>query len=384
MTTLPPARLDWLADQVRLWQADGILDAGQSEAILGRYSAAPHRLPLVRLLLALGAVFVGVGVIWLVAANLESLSPTVRVVLVALAWLAALVGGEHLADRRASAPLVGAVRLLAALLVGALVFQAAQALQVPAYEPVLVGCWAAAALVHAYAVGAVLPLLVGASTGTIYVLWSTLAEAWSGLGFVVALGSVGLGALALAAVHGRWLPAFAPVWREVGALLALVAVVVGSFPPVVREDWEPTTGTWVLVGAALAVVLLAAVRGERVDRAEVGGALLALLGAVALVLWEAGADGAADLGGADVTHAVLGLALCAGASIALAVDGTVRASGRLVLLATVALVVVTTLQAFTVFAPVLEGAWLFLLLGAVLAGTGLVVDRGRRRLAAAL
>jgi uncharacterized membrane protein len=102
------------------------------------------------------------------------------------------------------------------------------------------------------------------------------------------------------------------------------------------------------------------------------------------VLWEAGADGPADLTAADVTHAVLGIALCAGAAVALAVDGTIRPSGRLVALATAALVVVTTLQAFTVFAPVLEGAWLFLLLGAVLVGTGLAVDRGRRRLAAAL
>lgn len=386
MTTLSPGRLDWLTDQVRLWQAEGLLDAGQSEAILGRYTAAQHRLPLVRLLLALGAVFVGVGVTWLVAANLESFSPTLRVALVALVWLAALVGGEVLADRHASAPLVGAVRLLAALLVGALVFQAAQTLQVPAYEPVLLGCWAAAALVHAYAVGAVLPLLVGVSTGTAYVLWATLDAGWSGLAFVVSLGAVGVAALALAAVHAsRPGPrGFAPVWRETGALLALVAVTVGAFPPVVREGWEPGAGTWVLVGTALVLAGLAAVRGSRLDRAEVGVAVLALLGAGALVLWEAGADGPADLTAADVTHAVLGIALCAGAAVALAVDGTIRPSGRLVALATAALVVVTTLQAFTVFAPVLEGAWLFLLLGAVLVGTGLAVDRGRRRLAAAL
>lgn len=384
MIPVSPARLDWLTDQVRLWQAEGLLDAGQSQAILGRYTASSHRLPLVRLLLALGAVFVGIGVIWLVAANIDSVSPLVRVVLVAVVWLAALAGGELLASRAASPPLVGAVRLLAALLVGALVFQAAQTLQVPAYEPVLVGCWAAAALVHAYAVGAVLPLLVGVSAGTGYVLWATLDHAWSGLGFVVALGAIGLGAIGLAAVHGRWLAPFAPVWREAGALLALVAVTVGALPPVVREDWEPGAGTWVLLAAAAAAAVAGAVRGTRVDRAELGITVMALAGAVALVLWEAGADGPRDLTGADVTHAVLGIALCAGAAVALAVDGTLRRSGRLVVLATAALVVVTTLQAFTVFAPVLEGAWLFLVLGVVLVGTGLAFDRGRRRLAAAL
>ena len=386
MTTISPPRLDWLSDQVRLWQGEGLLDAEQSEAILGRYAAATRRLPLVRLFVALGSLFVGVGLLWLVAANIESLSPGVRVALVAVAWLAALVGGEVLAARSSarSSLLAGAVRLLATLLVGALVFQSAQTLQVPAYEPVLLGCWAAAALVHAYAVGALLPLLVGVSTGTVFVLWQSLETAWSGLAFVVALGSVGLAALAVASLHARWLPAFGAAWREVGALLVLVAVTVGAFPPVVREGWDPQAGTWVLVALALLLAAIGLVRGERLDRVEIAVGLTALLGAGALVLWEAGSDGSADLSGADVTHAVVGIALCAGAAVALAVDGTLRASGRLVVLATAALVVVTTLQAFTVFAPVLEGAWLFLLLGVVLVGTGLAFDRGRRRLAEAL
>jgi uncharacterized membrane protein len=384
MSTIPPARLEWLGEQVRLWQGDGTIDARQAETILGRYAASTRRLPLVRLLTAVGGLFVGVGVIWLVAANIESLSPTVRVAAVAAVWLAALVGAEVLADRNAAPPLVGAVRLLAALLIGALVFQAAQTLQVPAYEPLLLACWAVAALVHAYAVEALLPLLVAVSTGTVYVLWASLETAWSGLAFVVSLGGYGLAALAVAALHARWLPTFATAWREVGALLVLVAVTVGAFPPVVAEDWEPGTGTWVLLAAAGLLGATGLVRGTALDRAELGVGAAALAGAAGLVLWEAGADGTADLSGADVTHAVLGITLCAGAAIALAVDGTLRPSGRLTVLATAALVVVTTLQAFTVFAPVLEGAWLFLVLGVVLVGTGLAVDRGRRRLAEAL
>lgn len=384
MTTISSARLEWLEDQVRLWQGDGTIDARQSEAILGRYAASTRRLPVVRLLTAIGGLFVGVGVIWLVAANVESLSPTVRVAAVAVVWLAALVGAEVLADRNAAPPLVGAVRLLAALLIGALVFQAAQTLQVPAYEPLLLACWAVAALVHAYAVEALLPLLVAVSTGTVYVLWASLETAWSGLAFVVSLGGYGLAALAVAALHARWLPTFATAWREVGALLVLVAVTVGAFPPVVAEDWEPGTGTWGLLAAAGLLGATGLVRGTALDRAELVVGAAALAGAAGLVLWEAGADGTADLNGADVTHAVLGITLCAGAAIALAVDGTVRPSGRLTVLATAALVVVTTLQAFTVFAPVLEGAWLFLVLGVVLVGTGLAVDRGRRRLAEAL
>lgn len=382
-TTLTPARLAWLTEQVDDWRSAGVLSPDQAETILGQY-AAGRRLGLVRLLLGIGATFVGVGVLWLVAANLESFSPGARVVFVAVLWAAALGGAETLAARGVSGAVVGAARLVAALLVGALIFQAAQTLQVPAYEPLLVGAWAAAALLHAYAVGARAPLVVGVVAGATFVVWSTLDSQWSGLGFVIALALVGLVALALAALHGSWLPAFAPLWREAGALLVLVAVTVGVLPFVTTEGWTPGPGTWALLAATMALAAAGALRGSSLDRIEVGVAAVALVGTVALVLWEAGSGGRSDLDGAAVLHAVLGIALCAGVAVALAVDGTLRDSSRLVALATAALVLVTTLQAFTVFAPVLEGAWLFLLLGAVLVGTALTFDQGRRRLAAAL
>ena len=215
MTTTTPARLSWLSGEVRSWQAAGLIADDQADAILAGY-AAGRRLSLVRLLLAVGACFVGIGVLWLVAANLESLSPTARVVLVATVWLTALAGGEVLHARSTPAPVVGAVRLLAALLVGALVFQAAQSLQVPAYEPFLLACWAAAALVHAYAAGAVTPLLVGVVTGTVYTLWAVLGSAPSGLALVLTLATVGLAAVGLAAVHDARTPEFARAWRLSG------------------------------------------------------------------------------------------------------------------------------------------------------------------------
>ena len=229
MTTTTPARLSWLTGEVRSWQAAGLIGEDQADAILAGY-APGHRLSLVRLLLAVGACFVGVGVLWLVAANLESLSPTARVVLVATVWLTALAGGEVLHSRSAPAPVVGAVRLLAALLVGALVFQAAQSLQVPAYEPFLLACWAAAALVHAYAAGAVTPLLAGVVTGTVYTLWAVLGSAPSGVALVLTLATVGLAAVGLAAVHDARTPEFARVWRLSGVGLLLLSLVVGAVP----------------------------------------------------------------------------------------------------------------------------------------------------------
>lgn len=378
-----PARLAWLADEVQAWREAGVVDGDQAAAILAGYSPG-RRFSLVRLLTGVGAAFVGIGALWLVAANLESLSPLARFVLVTLVWVAALAGGEALQARSAPPPAVAATRLVAALLVGGVVMQAAQSLQVPAWEPTLVGWWSLAALVHAYAARAVPPLVVGVLAGSAYAVWAPLDAGASGLGVVLALGVVGVGALALAAPHERvGLPVFARVWRESGLVLVLASLVVAAVPWTTAGERPATSALVLLLGAGSALVVLGLLVGGPGDRVEVLGALAALGTALVLVAWEAGAD-AEVVTGPDVAHAVLGVAACAVACIAVAATGTLRDDRRLVALATTALVVVTTLQAFTVFAPVLEGAWLFLLLGLVLVGTGLVFDRARRHVTAAL
>ena len=383
MTTTTPARLSWLTGEVRSWQAAGLIGEDQADTILAGYSAG-HRLSLVRLLLAVGACFVGIGVLWLVAANLESLSPSSRVLLVGAVWLAALVGGEVLHARSAPTPVVGAARLLAALLIGALVLQAAQSLQVPAYEPSLIGCWAAAALVHAYVVRAVAPLVIGVVAGTGYTLWAVLGSAPSGLALVLTLAAVGLAATALAAVHDTGSPGFAWVWRLAGTGLLLLSLVVAAVPgldlgadPLPLDLVVGLVATALLVGAGLLV-------GDRLARAELAGGTLAVALGAGLVVWQVGEYAASDPTATDVVRAIAGLAVCATAAVAVAVVGTWRESTALVALATLALVTTTALQAFTVFAPVLTGAWLFLLLGALLVGVGLGFDRLRRQVATAL
>src|SRR3712207_4167781 len=62
------AQVSWLTAQLTAWQAEGLLDDVQAARISGRYHT-DHRSPLARLLLTIGAAFVGVGLIWLVAAK---------------------------------------------------------------------------------------------------------------------------------------------------------------------------------------------------------------------------------------------------------------------------------------------------------------------------
>jgi uncharacterized membrane protein len=379
-----PAQLEWLGRELTIWQADGLLHDDQADAILRRYHAT-RRFSLARLLLALGAVFVGVGLIWLVAANLDELPPLLRFFTVASIWLALLVAGEvlHAKQLRVPSQVVGSVRLLAALAFGAVVFQAAQSLQVPAFEPLLVGLWGAGALVHAYAVRSFGPLLVGIPTLVTWFVWQVLWDAPSAFSAVLALAVVAVAAVSVGALHELGLRRFGPVWREVGAGLALAALFAAALPFVTMSDFE--WNGWLVAGLVLAAVAAASaislVRGHA--RLEPIGALAILAISVLMVLWDAG-DDAEVLTLVDWAHAAVSVVVYVAVAVGVAVLGILRNSWRLTALATVGLVVFTTFQSFAVFAQIIQGAWLFVALGLVFLGTGFLFDRARRELAATL
>ena len=206
----------------------------------------PADVSLARLLLGLEAAFVGVGLIWLVAANLGQLPPLLRFTAVAAIWFALLVTGEALHARRSRlpSPVVGSARLLAALAFGAMIFQAAQSLQVPAYEPGLVGLWGLGAVVHAYGVRGLGPLLVGLPALVVWFLWQVMYEAASPFALVHGLGVVAVLGVSVAALHDRRLPSFGPPWREVGAALALTVLFAAALPFVTVEDFAGVVGSW--------------------------------------------------------------------------------------------------------------------------------------------
>ena len=145
---ISPRRLAWLQRELVQWREEGIVDVPVAERIAARY-AAGRRMVLGRLALGLGAAFVGIGLIWLVAANLDQLSPWTRIVGITAVWLGAVVIAEVLAHRNGPAPATGTARVVAAMAAGAVVFQAAQSLQVPAYTSGLLGVWAGGALAYA-------------------------------------------------------------------------------------------------------------------------------------------------------------------------------------------------------------------------------------------
>jgi len=390
MSTVSPGQLAWLEGELAGWQADGLVTVETAEAIRARYVAS-RRFSLITLLLGLGAAFVAAGLIWLVAANLDRLSPLLRFVVVTALWLGLVVAAEALAERRQrtgdrASPVVGAARLLAAAAFGAVVFQAAQSLQVPAYSASLVGWWGLGALLYAYAVAGVAPLMLGVAVSAVWFTWQSADAADGVLGFVAAMLFGAVAASAVAVTHGpHRRPYFAPPWRVWAAFLALLGLFVAALPGFSvpeRRGWSLGL-TISAVVVALALVGTALI-GDRVDRAELGLVSVATLGGIGLVAWPMPEDLTEALSAQTTARAVIAVLVYLVLAGAYAVLGTRRDLPALTWLATASLVLFTTVQSFAVFAPITSGATLFLLLGLVLLVTGYLVDRGRRRLIAEL
>ena len=382
-------QLAWLHDQVVDWQAAGIIEPHQASAITGRYRLVADpgaKVSLGRILLWLGGAFVGVGLIWLVAANLAQLSPTTRFAVVAVLWASFLVGSEVLDARHASRALTGAIRLLAALGFGALVLQAAQSLQVPAFEPVLLGVWSAGSLLHGYLTRSTMPFLVGLLTG---VYWWIAQPMWadgSSFGAVLVLGAGTVVAASLATIHDARLDAFAWWWRLTGAALALATLFAAAIPGIHGDEvvWTGWLVAELVVAALVAAAALAvAVRRGQLAWVEPVGAVAVVAASALLTMWDTGTD-VTDVGPDQWAHAGLSVLAYVGLAVGLVALDAVRQHRALTWLAMTALVVFTTFQSFAVFAPIVTGAWLFVVLGTVFLGTGFLFDRARRELAQAI
>lgn len=436
---IAPRMLRWLTAQLAEWSREGLITDAQADAIAARYTAST-RLALLRLVVGLGAAFLAVGLLWLVATNLDRLSPQLRFAAVCALWLgfvalgeaarsrATLSSGPHAAS--GSPGLAAVCRVLAAAAFGAVIFQAAQSLQVPAYESRLVGFWALGALAYAYATRSRAALGVALAAGLTWFGWFVGESAGSQpVGTVMTLaGSVA--AASVAVLHDTALrrapgaalanaaggplgePAgFGRAWRLVAGIVALVGVFIAALPAVSLEaaPW-PTRASW-LLGAA-AVVTVAALfavlltrritspgapgatgstgsgtsaAGRRGPLGELAAAVLIAAAAGALSWWRTGGglDALLQQGGptaeqwARTAVAVLVFVAAAGWQ---AVLGAARDQGELTAVALAALVVFVTVQSFAVFAPIVSGATLFLVVGAVLVGSGLGAERLRRSL----
>lgn len=366
---------------------DGLVGHAEGQAIEAHCSNA-LRARAARTVLLIGAALFGVGIIGVVAANLDvdEIGPLVRSLLVALVWLALAVLAEAVRDRGTAASLANPIALLAAIAYGATIFQVTQSLQVPAFEPALILAWALGSLVYAYATRHSGPLVLGVGALAGWYVWELAERADVGAAIVLGLALAAPLAAAVAALHeGTARAHFTGPWRFAAALLGLAAFGVLAIGPL--ED-SSVPGSIVFVAIPVVVVsLLAAVRGDGRQRVEIVGALLAAAGAITLVALtpEAGRDvflfdGATDGARSSVVaHALVALGLFLVYAAAIAYLGTINGAWALTGVGIGAILLFFISQAVALTLSLGSTAWLLLGVGVLLAACGVLADLLHRR-----
>ncbi len=377
--------LRWLRSELDYFTAAQVISRESADAVLASYAEPSARFSLIRLALALGGTFAGIGVIWLVAANLDQLSPLARFALVTALWLISL-GVVWWLDQRRPGPLVEVAQGVSALAFGAVIMQSAQSLQVPAYTPALVGCWSIGAFALAYLARGLAPLLVGLITGVIWLVW-LLGERADGPQ-PVAIGFLVAGAIAAAAAHLHHIHAplrFSTPWRLVGAGLSLIGLFIACVPTdqIGMADWTLPMIAAVAVAALVAIAATVSTRVDGVQRFEPVAGLAVLAVGAGLGSWVSG-NNPSHVTVNDWAHSGVAVVCYVAACVWFAVVAILRKSTLLMTLAVLGLVLFVTFQSFAVFARLIQGGWLFVVLGVVFVVTGLLAERGRRELAEAI
>lgn len=385
--TVTPGRLRWLEAELGRWREDGLIDQSTAERIAAGYGAGT-RPQVVRMMLFVGAALVGVGVIWLVAANVDirQVGPLARFAGVAALWVGFVVAGEVVSGgwRGRFGGLAEPLRMLALLAYGGAIFQAAQSLQVPAYEPSLLLAWSLGGLGYAYATRAAAALTVVIATIVGWYVW-TLLDGGDGPAVLLGLALAAPVAAGAAALHdGGSLARFAGPWRFAAAVLALAAMFAAAVPSVAhgRTGSSLPIVLGALAGTAIGAVAIA--RNGRRAVPEVAGALAVALALGLLIVVapdtyvEPFSSRAPET--AQTLYTLLAAALFLAASVGVAVVGIGRGARRLTDLAFAFLLLFVAVQSFGTLASILSGAGLVLAAGAVMLTVGILLDRGRRRL----
>lgn len=116
---LPPEHGEWLRREVGEWTREALIQKDQAGWILARYglmeTETPRslkRVPMIRIIAALGAVLVGIGVLLVMGANWEEIPRFGRLVLLMFATGGCYFTGYALAHGRGKQPAVGTALLL--------------------------------------------------------------------------------------------------------------------------------------------------------------------------------------------------------------------------------------------------------------------------------
>ncbi len=157
LSTRMSRRTRWLRDQIGTWLDEGLIDAGQVEALRARYPVSDQDTPWSRIIVSsVGAIVFGLGIILFFAYNWADMHKVTKLALVFGAVLAAHGTGFYLsASADAKRSLVESLHVMGTMLFGAGIWLVAQIYHIDEHYPNAFFVWGIGALALAWAMPSV-------------------------------------------------------------------------------------------------------------------------------------------------------------------------------------------------------------------------------------
>ena len=315
-----------LRDEIRRWEADGVITADQADSIRARYPAEPADSPdavggsaignrVVSIIAIMGAVLIGLGIIAFIAANWSEIPKMAKLALMVVGTPALYAIGYFTAYRFGYPRIGLAVLLLGAIAFGASIHLVAQTYHVPVNHPNLVPFWFLGVIPLAYItrsrsmMGLSIILFVAAAGFRSQQWLPELIETELSLTIPAAL-VLGIFLFSAGRLHSRfgYTVPFARLLDISGLLLVAVAIYVLSF----NFLWEQLDGEdisfaflsleyWLVIavaGVAVAAFLAASAwrkLGESLEQVWWEAGAVAAMAIVAVLMWAGLASGIAWL-----------------------------------------------------------------------------------------
>lgn len=398
-----PRFVEWLSDEAKGWERQGLITAEQAQAIMSGYSPAGRaeasqraQARLITILATLGAILVGLGIILFIAGNWDRIPQAVRLAMIMVLVPSVYGVGYWLRYVKDYQRVGVAVLLLGAIIYGAAVHLVAQVYNIPLHDPMLFTYIFAGILPLAYLTRsqAVMVLTLGVFLAMIGFwvidLIGESANEQSLTAFVFVLYTMlGLGLFGLGRIQGAFKETrpYSIVFQVIGLLTVMVFLYLLTFVDLYESFSQgdeltssDSLGLWILlyasggIGILAIATVLAHNRSRLTSRSSVlyeGAAVVILAGAVTSVTLASHSH--------VVIFPLLFNALFFLSALGLIFVGYLRGQHALVngALAFFALGVIT--RYFELSWDLLDRSIVFLVGGIILLAIGFLLERGRRK-----
>lgn len=131
-------RLKWLQNEIVVWEMKNLLTSSQTESILGYYKTKrpveKKKLDTIKIVSLFGVIFIGLGIIFLVASNWQEIPKHLRTTMLLILTIGTLVLGYYSSYEKKLIKIGKSLFLLAGLFWGATLFLIAQIYHLPASD----------------------------------------------------------------------------------------------------------------------------------------------------------------------------------------------------------------------------------------------------------